>query len=376
MSMLLFDDSLKQSNNGTDSNSDRSNSFSSKDTVVNNNKSNFHELLSEINHSSTLSEPTPNSITIYRSVIENLMSQIDYLKEEINFLRSDSNKKSVIIEKLVDKNRIKINENTFQNAPKTPVVNKNVTDTSLLSSNEKNHSFYQFPPIHESISDIGDISIIGDTIDNKSKNSISSKHNSQILGDTSQDKSNNSSPSKNMSKDMLELSNVYTENDSTRPWGRNTTLIAGDSILYGIEEKRLKNTKVRVFPGASIEDMHFNLTPLLRKKPANVIIHIGTNNCPSHEPDVIADKLFSLQNFIATHSPASKIIFSNIITRCDDIKAQSTAIRVNQILDKSHLNILDNSQINRDYLGKKGLHLNRKGTIKFAMNLIKVLKQL
>ena len=55
---------------------------------------------------------------------------------------------------------------------------------------------------------------------------------------------------------MLMTENVY-DNEST-PWPVNTVLIAGDSIINGIDEKRLskKNSNVKVvryFNGALVE---------------------------------------------------------------------------------------------------------------------------
>lgn len=53
-------------------------------------------------------------------------------------------------------------------------------------------------------------------------------------------------------------------------WNHGCTLIAGDSILNGIDEKKLskrRNVKVRNFPGATTADMKDYLKPLLRKNP-------------------------------------------------------------------------------------------------------------
>ena len=36
-------------------------------------------------------------------------------------------------------------------------------------------------------------------------------------------------------------------------WKNGTTLIIGDSMIGGIDERRLRNTKVRPKPGATIE---------------------------------------------------------------------------------------------------------------------------
>ena len=62
-------------------------------------------------------------------------------------------------------------------------------------------------------------------------------------------------------------------------WRKGTTLITGDSILYGIDEKKIcqnGSVKVRVFPGATIEDLKdCYIKPLLRKQPSKVILHVS-----------------------------------------------------------------------------------------------------
>ena len=66
--------------------------------------------------------------------------------------------------------------------------------------------------------------------------------------------------------DYNELNMIYKKPINTDAlWKKGTTLIVGDSMLNGIIESKLKNTKVRILPGASIEDMFFHITPLLRK---------------------------------------------------------------------------------------------------------------
>ena len=57
------------------------------------------------------------------------------------------------------------------------------------------------------------------------------------------------------------------EDGEAYPWSPGTVLITGDSMLYGIEERKLRNAKVRMHPGASIEDMYPHLGAHLRKKP-------------------------------------------------------------------------------------------------------------
>ena len=67
---------------------------------------------------------------------------------------------------------------------------------------------------------------------------------------------------------LMSVNNVY--NFDKHPWPKNKILIAGDSMINEINEKRIstnfKSVKVRGFSGATIDDMFFNLIPLLRKK--------------------------------------------------------------------------------------------------------------
>ena len=56
-------------------------------------------------------------------------------------------------------------------------------------------------------------------------------------------------------------------------WEENTTLIIGDRMLYGLEEEKQKY--------GYFEDLLLTIciTPLLQKRPKNIIFHVGTNNC-------------------------------------------------------------------------------------------------
>ena len=72
-------------------------------------------------------------------------------------------------------------------------------------------------------------------------------------------------------QNLNDINDVYkNELDECALWRRGTTLIVGD-------KSRLKNCKVCVFPGASIEDMYYNIVPLIRKKPTTIILHAGAN---------------------------------------------------------------------------------------------------
>ena len=79
------------------------------------------------------------------------------------------------------------------------------------------------------------------------------------------------------SRSPSEGSDIPTVSLNNKP----TIVIAGNSIIKDIKGwlmSRNQRVKISSFPGASTEDMKDFLTPLLRKKPDELIIHIGTNN--------------------------------------------------------------------------------------------------
>ena len=62
-------------------------------------------------------------------------------------------------------------------------------------------------------------------------------------------------------------------------WPSGTCAIVGDSMVNGIDEKKLQkhgNVKVFYFSGARINDMNHHLMPIITKRPDYLILHVGT----------------------------------------------------------------------------------------------------
>ena len=57
--------------------------------------------------------------------------------------------------------------------------------------------------------------------------------------------------------------------------------------------------------------------------------------------------------------------------RLDDEKAAVTIKRLNSLLSKSLLEIIDNSNIGHNFLGMYGLHLNEHGAGELALSFVK-----
>ena len=186
----------------------------------------------------------------------------------------------------------------------------------------------------------------------------------------------------NSLKSNKELLNYHNKTPPTTPtpWAKGTLwldLIPGDSMLHEIDENRLsgaklRSVKVRIFRGATINDMK----PYLKRSPTNIILHVGTNNSINDSSSVILNKLLSLKNFIHTELPESNVILSNIIDRSDNGIARLKISNFNKHLSSLKIDTIDNSNISSEHLNGSGLHLNRHGKGKLAMNLIKKLREL
>ena len=180
--------------------------------------------------------------------------------------------------------------------------------------------------------------------------------------------------------DLNNSTDYNTIKSLNHEWPKNTCLIVGDSILNNIDETRLTNrnvvVKVRAFPGSSIEDMYSYIKPLLRKKPSHLILHIGTNNTPFQSADEILDAILELKLFISRELPDCNIIISQPITRIDIMRAKLTTRDLVIKLNLLNMPMIDNSNIELEQLGKRGLHLNNWGSSKLAMNFIAHIRQL
>ena len=161
-------------------------------------------------------------------------------------------------------------------------------------------------------------------------------------------------------------------------WPNGTTLITGSSILLGVEESRLKkyNVKIRPFPGATVDDMFDYLIPLLKKEPSYIILQIGSNDSPSKTCDEILDEILNLKAFIHSALPNARVFISCPVIRTDNKKANNTLRELDIILKNTTKDIVINDNIDITCLGKRGLHLNPKGSGRLAINFISLMRRL
>ena len=134
--------------------------------------------------------------------------------------------------------------------------------------------------------------------------------------------------------------------------------------------------KVRAFSGSNINDMYSYIKPLLRKNPCHIILHIGSNDTPFKSADEIVDGILELKLFISNKLPDCDVIISQPTTRNDIMRAKLTTREIINKLNLLEMPMIDNSNIELEQLGKKGLHLNKWGSSKLALNFISHIRQL
>ena len=161
-------------------------------------------------------------------------------------------------------------------------------------------------------------------------------------------------------------------------------MIAGGSMLKFINSPKLSSqisnqglTYVKAFLGATVEDMSDYIMPSPRRKPEEVILHVGTNNLKFSEPRKIAQGIVNLGLKIQNHSPDCKITISSLISRSDQTlngKIKDVNKIVNQFAKQHAWRTIPHSNIKNEHLNASGLHLNVQGTKLLAKNLISHLR--
>ena len=161
---------------------------------------------------------------------------------------------------------------------------------------------------------------------------------------------------------------------------RKLMFILSDSMLNKMDVERLsnKNFEVRRFShgGCKINCMFSHLPKIFEAKPDFVLLHVGTNDLMSKTSDIVIKELQRLKNYIQKALPSCVIYFSLPTLRTDNNRANIITGNLNCKLKRANYLLMDNSNIEVDHLGKKGLHLNHHGTKIMAKNIISLLKRI
>ena len=71
------------------------------------------------------------------------------------------------------------------------------------------------------------------------------------------------------------------------------------------------NVKVRPFSGSTVNDMFNYISPLLRKQPDYILLHLGSNDSINSTSDIIYNRLMKLKDYIQGILPNVTVMLSN-----------------------------------------------------------------
>ena len=101
----------------------------------------------------------------------------------------------------------------------------------------------------------------------------------------------------------------------------------------------------------------------------HVILHVRTNGASSCNSSEIVNKL-------KLRLPISQKLQNAKPIRSDTAAGKVTIEKVNKQLNDFDFDMIDNSNLSRAHLNGRGLHLNTKGMLQFAKNLIEGIRKL
>ena len=115
------------------------------------------------------------------------------------------------------------------------------------------------------------------------------------------------------------------------------------------------------------------LLPILREKPNEIIVHVGTNDLKDHDRGQVANEILNLANTIVSKCPDMKVSISSLTCRNNSVNVKVG--KVNKLLlsicHENEWGYIAHTNITSEDLLRGGLHLSGQGTKKLAANFIK-----
>ena len=214
------------------------------------------------------------------------------------------------------------------------------------------------------------------SIDDQLKIIREEKHQEYLLNtgckSPSSENTKNNKNTKQFSDQQAKKENINEAEETNKEfhWPSGTCAIVGDSMVNGIDEKRLQkhgNVKVFYFSGARINDMNHHLMPIIAKRPNYLILHIGAHAARTNTSRKIIDNLLMLKCNLFKQLTSCRIIVCKPTLQINHRKANGRLRNVNKHLETLNVVCIENCNISAQHLGQKELHLNSNGKGKLAL---------
>ena len=312
----------------------------------------------------------------YQTVVDKKL--ITNLEREIEFLKSEISTKNEIIKNL-------LNNDVRQNKSYNMVGE--TWDFDATHETSDSESTYSTSNSEDPIVESRDVNTVNTEISNTSIDDqlkmIREEKHQEYIQNTGCNSPSSEKPKIKKTRQFSdpqarkENINETAETNEEFHWPSVTCAIVGDSMVNGIDEKKLqKHGNVKVFfSGARINDMNHLLMPIIAKRPDHLILHVGTNDVATNTSIKIIDDLLRLKCNILKQLPNCRVLVSRPTVRTDNGKANLSLRNVNRHLEILNLECIENDNISAQHLGRKRLHLNSKGKGRLALNFLNQIRK-
>ena len=230
---------------------------------------------------------------------------------------------------------------------------------------------FSLQSLFDLVSRLRKVSSLVIVVDNAQSNESSNPENEWQTVDAKKRKKKNKTRRKKISEAQ---SNAYDDTENSTPANESTTLLIGDSMIKNIQGTRLgkavgHRVVVKSFSGATTKAMKDYLKPNLELSPDQVILHVGTNDLKSKEPQQVAGSVVDLARQIENSSDAT-VIIPELVQRRDGFNEAVKTVnkQLKFYCRQNGWKFIQHQNISEKELNKGGLHLNFKGNQQFFKN--------
>ena len=113
---------------------------------------------------------------------------------------------------------------------------------------------------------------------------------------------------------------------------------------------------------------------LSKKKPSNIILHVGTNDAKNLPSRTVLDNLLKMKVLAKDSLPTCEVFISTPTLRTDDGKAQIMVSQLTKHLLQLKIDTVNKNNVNIRHLGRKGLHLNQSGSKRLSKTFLNAIE--
>ena len=314
---------------------------------------------------------------------------INYLNEQIQYLKEENKTKNSIIQSLVQHSYnsndllFRKGDNYDKNNQKISPVDSTLDERSPLAevdSNEQKHNEDENIDNEEVVLVTQkDQSNDQDRHMNLNQNNITKRKPKKKKRDHNEGIDDND---KNKQRSNTDNKANDNNNITSPSKSKETVFILGDSMVKKVNgfhlTKHIRHkylVKVRSFSSAKTRCMHDHVKPTMRDfDPEHVIIHVGTNDLNSNKTaSQIANSIVEL--VLSLKNDRNSIYVSLIVPRNDNLnnKVNEVNTRLTNLYNHRGIPVINHTDTidPGNHLNESQIHLNRYGNIEFTKNFKK-----